>query len=162
MSWDDVRTARSVELDPTAAHVLLVIATHADRAGRAWPSVDTIARETRLSRATVQRALRRIEAVGAIKVEQRGGRASRYVFPTNPPPSGADRHPSKGPHSEAPAASGGPHSEAPVPHSVPKGPHCEAHNPLEDPSKDGSSNSLDLKAHLAELRAQLTKDRHDS
>ena len=93
MSWDDVRTARDAPLDPTASHVLLVIATHANRYGEAWPSASTIARETHLHRVTVVSALRRIEAAGVVKVEKRIGRATRYAFPANPPPPELARHP---------------------------------------------------------------------
>jgi len=47
--------------------VLLVLADHAaDDGTDAWPSVDTIASEARLSRRQVQRCLRELEASGAI------------------------------------------------------------------------------------------------
>lgn len=47
--------------------VLLVIAEHADPYGRnAWPSVDTIVREGRVSRSQAFRALKRLREVGAI------------------------------------------------------------------------------------------------
>ena len=87
-----MRTARDAPLDPTAAHVLLVIATHANRYGEAWPSASAIARETHLHRVTVVSALRRIEAAGVVKVEKRIGRATRYAFPADPPPPEVARH----------------------------------------------------------------------
>lgn len=47
--------------------VLLVLADHAKADGSgAWPSVETIAREARLSRSQAQRCLRRLEAEGHI------------------------------------------------------------------------------------------------
>jgi len=47
--------------------VLVCLASYADKFARqAWPAVGTIAEQTRLSRRTVQRALRELEACGLI------------------------------------------------------------------------------------------------
>ena len=60
--------------------VLLMIANHAHSDGTgAWPSIETLARESRLSERTVQRAIRRLEKTGELEVERSdGGRKSNY------------------------------------------------------------------------------------
>jgi hypothetical protein len=75
-------------LDPTARHVLVVVATHANRSGRAWPSMTAVAAETGLCRKTVWSALTRIETAGLIKVIHRPGATSQICFPhlCNPDP----------------------------------------------------------------------------
>lgn len=66
----------------SARAVLLVIAAHANPDGtNARPSVPTLARETGLDRATVHRALRKLEAAGEIRTKSGGGRkANRYTI----------------------------------------------------------------------------------
>lgn len=62
--------------------VLLAIANHADARGwNAWPSIPQIAKEARVGRATVFRALEALEALGEIVVERRPGRSSMYGLP---------------------------------------------------------------------------------
>lgn len=57
--------------------VLVALADHASDTGRAWPAMSTIARKSRLHRATVFRILRRLEQQGLITpVSTRGGRSS--------------------------------------------------------------------------------------
>ncbi|MEN1705705.1 MAG: helix-turn-helix domain-containing protein [Planctomycetota bacterium] len=52
--------------------VAVVIARHAnDDTGEAWPSVSSIARQTRLSERTVRKALRELEALGMIELVRR-------------------------------------------------------------------------------------------
>jgi hypothetical protein len=60
--------------------VLLVLADHAKKDGTAsWPALDTIARETRMSKRAVQDALKKLEAEGHI--EQTGvSRAGTRIF----------------------------------------------------------------------------------
>jgi hypothetical protein len=83
VSWDHVLWAarRAGAPDPTAHHVLLVIATHTNTWGRAWPSLGTVAGEARLDRGTVRRAVRRIEIAGLVDVIHRRGRPCEFVFP---------------------------------------------------------------------------------
>lgn len=76
--------------------VLLVLADHAKSDGTcAWPAVDTIARQARLSRRAVQSALRALEENGAIRkrgVSQSGTSIYDVVMGAqNPHPGGADR-----------------------------------------------------------------------
>jgi hypothetical protein len=79
MSWvfDHSETVGGARL------VLLAIANHHNReTGTAFPSYDTIAREARLSRSAVRRAVERLEASGELLVERPEtngrGRSNRY------------------------------------------------------------------------------------
>ena len=61
--------------------VILALADYADeRGGSCWPSVKTICQETLLSERQVQYALRALEQMGEIVVEQKGGgrRSTKY------------------------------------------------------------------------------------
>jgi helix-turn-helix protein len=53
---DAIAQASSIK-DPSAAHILLVLANHADEHGECWPSHQLIAKETGLGIATVKRKL---------------------------------------------------------------------------------------------------------
>lgn len=54
--------------------VLLTLANHADAAGHnAWPSIDRIASEALVHRATAIRCLARLKQAGAVVVERHGG-----------------------------------------------------------------------------------------
>jgi DNA-binding transcriptional ArsR family regulator len=59
---------------PTARHILVVLACHADHDGNAWPTVDTLVRETGWSRPTVVRALADLDRAGMVTRERRGRR----------------------------------------------------------------------------------------
>ncbi|WP_082373157.1 helix-turn-helix domain-containing protein [Nocardia sp. NRRL S-836] len=68
---------------PAAGNELLLLLAIADQANDlgadAWPSVDTLARKTRLNKRTVQRLLRRLASAGLVTIEPGGGRRSnRY------------------------------------------------------------------------------------
>jgi DNA-binding transcriptional regulator YhcF (GntR family) len=66
MSWalkQPVKTAEKL--------LLLVISNYADEYGQAWPAVETLARDTGMSRATVQRSLRKLEKLGFISCKKR-------------------------------------------------------------------------------------------
>jgi len=62
------------------ARVLTALRSHADKTGRAYPRVETLAEETGLSVRTVQRALRRLAAAGLIKIELGGRYRSSNVY----------------------------------------------------------------------------------
>lgn len=87
-------------LTPSARHVLLVLATYRRRdTGRAWPGIDTLARDTGWNRRTVIRALDAIEAAGILTPVQprRFGRLTQWQFPpVDNPPKGDTVAPSKG------------------------------------------------------------------
>ena len=60
-----------------AGKVLAALASHADqRKLTCWPAVETLARETQVSRRGVQYALRKLETAGAIRTERSSGRSS--------------------------------------------------------------------------------------
>lgn len=59
--------------------VLLAIANHADARGmNAWPSIEKIADEAKVDRATVFRAITALEQLGELTVLRRPGRSSYY------------------------------------------------------------------------------------
>lgn len=79
MSYRHINAARDVEgLDPTARHVLLVIATFTNAAGVAWCSQQTIARAMGRSRGAVWGAVKRLQLVAPVGVTHRPGRTDRY------------------------------------------------------------------------------------
>jgi len=66
MSWalkQPVKTAEKL--------LLLVIANYADEQGRAWPSVETLARDTGMSRTSVKRTMKKLEDTGFIRRQKR-------------------------------------------------------------------------------------------
>jgi hypothetical protein len=66
--WEHSRAAG------TALLVQLALADHADEASRScWPSLAHLARKTRVSPATVRRALRQLVGLGEVEVIRRGG-----------------------------------------------------------------------------------------
>lgn len=59
--------SQQIVKEPTARHVLLVLASYADKLGRsAFPSTDSLQDDTGLSRRTIYRALKVLEASGVI------------------------------------------------------------------------------------------------
>ncbi|MCI2421531.1 helix-turn-helix domain-containing protein [Saccharopolyspora sp. K220] len=72
------------EYSPAKGTELLMLLAIADNASddgtNAYPSVNTLARKTRLDQRTVQRIVRKLAAQGHLVVEERGGReANRYA-----------------------------------------------------------------------------------
>ena len=63
---------------PAAKSALFILAFHADATGKAWPAVETIAREASIGRRTVFRALENLEADGWIATYQRLGRSTMF------------------------------------------------------------------------------------
>ncbi len=93
--------------------VLLALANYADQYGNScFPSVAKISDFTALSRATIQRCLRRLEDTGYVKTTARYLQSNIYTLKLG------------GPHSEAEGAS----------YMPPPGPHHEAHNLHLEPS----------------------------
>lgn len=101
MGWtrvDDIVIRRMPEIGATAYAVYSVVAMHADRDGRCWPSIGRIAAIAGVGRRTVQRAIERLVDAGLIEVERRrtaagGCRSNLYrvcpprapVSPVTPP-----------------------------------------------------------------------------
>ena len=64
----------------TQQAVYSVLAVHADRAGRAWPSIQTIATMTGISKSHVSDALRKLEVAGIVRTEFRPKKTSLYTL----------------------------------------------------------------------------------
>ena len=58
-------------LPARARLVYMYLRDRANRDGLCWPAIGTIARETKLSRSTVKRALRDLESCGWLKKQER-------------------------------------------------------------------------------------------
>ena len=74
------------ELPHRAVAVFMYLRDRADKDGKSYPAIGTIAKELKLSRSTVKRALVDLEKSGRLRKEQRwrenGGKSScmYYVF----------------------------------------------------------------------------------
>ena len=60
-----------MELPHRAVTVYIYLADRANQEGQCWPAVPTIAREIKLSEATVRRAIRDLRKAGLVETEQR-------------------------------------------------------------------------------------------
>lgn len=58
--------------------VLIAIANHVGASGWAWPAIPSIAREARLGRATVFRAIEALEEAGELTIQRRPGKPNLY------------------------------------------------------------------------------------
>jgi Helix-turn-helix domain len=71
----------------SARLVLLAIAVHVNPQSEvAWPSVPTLARETRLSERHVYRLIQKLEAAGELEVRRRPGLVNHYRVKLSPTP----------------------------------------------------------------------------
>ena len=72
------------ELPHRAVAVYMYLCDRADRDGKCYPAIGTIARELKLSRSTVKRALADLEKSGRLRKEQRwrenGGKSSNMFY----------------------------------------------------------------------------------
>lgn len=72
------------ELPHRAKSVYMYLHDRADKDGKCYPAIGTIARELNLSRSTVKRALTDLEIQGYLRKEQRwrenGGKSSNLYF----------------------------------------------------------------------------------
>ena len=80
MSWKHIQAAAQVEagLSTGARFVLVQLALHANKAGRAWPAAATLAALTSQHRSTVLVQLRQIVRSTAVTVVHRPGYAAVY------------------------------------------------------------------------------------
>ncbi len=62
-------------------HVLAALGAHADKDGRCWPAVPTLAQKIGLSERHVHRCLQSLSKCGAVKIEKRPGQSSIYRIP---------------------------------------------------------------------------------
>jgi hypothetical protein len=65
-----------------ARHVLISIANHADRTGgKAFPSLETIALESRLSESAVRQGIKELVLIGELRIDKRGtGRGNKTIY----------------------------------------------------------------------------------
>jgi DNA-binding MarR family transcriptional regulator len=72
------------ELPHRAVAVFMYLSDRADKDGKCYPAIGTIARDLNLSRSTVKRALADLEKCGRIRKEQRwrenGGKSSNLFY----------------------------------------------------------------------------------
>lgn len=78
MSW--FSTIYAADVPSRAVTVYMCLKDHANKAGQCFPAINTVARETGLSRSTVKRAIRDLEQTGFLTRSQRwreqGGKSS--------------------------------------------------------------------------------------
>lgn len=76
------------ELPHRARAVYMYLHDRADKDGKCYPAIGTIARELRLSRSTVKRAITDLEQSGRLRKEQRwrenGGKSSNLYYIKQP------------------------------------------------------------------------------
>lgn len=76
------------ELPHRARTVYMYLVDRADKDGKCYPAIGTIARELKLSRSTVKRAITDLENSGHLRKEQRwrenGGKSSNLYFVEKP------------------------------------------------------------------------------
>ncbi len=85
--------------------VLLAIADNAnDQGGNAWPSVQTLRTKAKVSERTVQRAVRRLVALGELRVSQGAGQNGVNVYTVVMTPRPAVTPPDSHPVTETPVA----------------------------------------------------------
>jgi hypothetical protein len=77
MTWEHVCLVRELELAPLQKLVLFALASRANAAGDAWPSIQRLRRDTGLSRRAVQIHLGRLVALGAISRDSHRGRSNQ-------------------------------------------------------------------------------------
>ena len=69
-----------MDLQHRAVAVYIYLADRANKDGKCWPAIPTIAKELKLSQSTVRRALQDLRKAGLLKTEQRyrakGGKSS--------------------------------------------------------------------------------------
>lgn len=71
MSFQAMTWAVKAELPAKEKFVLIMMANYADASGKCWPSLGTLAKETGLSKSTVQRAIQSLVKQGLVKIESR-------------------------------------------------------------------------------------------
>jgi hypothetical protein len=80
LAWMRAVASKAGPVEPTSRHVLLTLATHMDKHGRAYPSHKLLAEETGLTERSVGQHLRLAESAGWIRVyeKHRPGKAWRW------------------------------------------------------------------------------------
>ena len=78
MALEHIARVRDLELLPLQKLLLYALASRANHAGRCWPSISRVCRDTGLSRRTVQIHLGHLTTSGALVREGRRGRSNVY------------------------------------------------------------------------------------
>ena len=63
--------------------VLAALGAHADKGGRCWPAIPTLAKRTGMSERHVRTCLRNLETLSYVETESRPGQSSMYLIPRN-------------------------------------------------------------------------------
>jgi hypothetical protein len=136
--------SRAADLPHAAKAVLLALASYADKDGKCWPSIPTLAIDSSVSRGHLFLMLAGLERVGAVRSTKSPGRSTHYeISPTRPTigpvwlsdPSGEQTRPTIGPTRPTIVT-------APVRLSDPK-------DPIEEPKKDPKEAPAGLLAEQA-------------
>lgn len=125
--------------------VLLAIADAADDdGGNAWPSVATLARKTRVDPRTVQRAVRRLVAVGELTMRSNAGRNGVNVYRVTMTPGTVPPRQTATPGATPPRQDAAP-AESPHPpaHSHPTPRHSATQPVLDPPTTRPTTSSSD-------------------
>lgn len=85
--------------DVLAKLVLLILADYANSEGKAWPSLDTLAKQTGRSLASVKRARAKLVDLGLIEISDDQGYTLKYRGDQRPQ---GVRHPAHGRHARTP------------------------------------------------------------
>lgn len=81
LSFEFTKVAWNVPVETaTQRLILLCLGRHCDAEGRAYPSADLIAEETKLNRKTVFSALKELQALGFISCEKRPNRPNANLY----------------------------------------------------------------------------------
>lgn len=78
MALELIARVRDLKLAPPQKLLLFALASRADQAGRCWPSVSRVCRDTGLSRRAVQIHLKHLTTRGVVVREDRHGRSNVY------------------------------------------------------------------------------------
>lgn len=68
------------DLPPTETLMLLALADYADQDGKCWPSKETLARRSRVSKRTVDKYLKILSENNWLRIESKGGRKSNNYY----------------------------------------------------------------------------------
>jgi predicted transcriptional regulator len=81
-----LKTLHGVDISATCYRVLVTISDYTDRHGkRAWPGIEKLVEDCRLSRSTVKRSLCELEQTGWLHLDKRGRKGMRSEYSLSTP-----------------------------------------------------------------------------
>lgn len=83
MSNAAIKACWPVKCSPNAKLVLFVLADHADKEWKCWPSISTLVDRTCSSKSSVIRAIVELEAIGVVSTTKESGRSTMYQIHNN-------------------------------------------------------------------------------